>query len=117
MVISTGAALANYHDQRQLPHGLYWGVYLGTEPMAAWKLDIWAVTAAHHQASMVQMQTLRQRLTPQRRRTILELKTHYCSDGRYRRSITSQDLYRAVLEHDVSTVDTFERFLLAQRNA
>ena len=28
-----------------LPHGLYWGVYLGNEREGAWKIDIWAVTS------------------------------------------------------------------------
>lgn len=34
---------------KNLPTGLYWGIYLGNERTGAWKIDIWAVNASECQ--------------------------------------------------------------------
>jgi hypothetical protein len=94
-----------------LPPGLYWGIHLDCDDKEAWKIDLWAVTSHQYDVLMAHLHMLAQRLTPASRRTILELKTYYWHDPRYRRSLTSQDLYRAVLDHGITDVAGVEQYL------
>lgn len=61
----------------------------GLPPGLYWKLDVWVVPRAHHHTSEALLQRIQEQLTPETRLVILTLKTHYCHDARYRRSITS----------------------------
>lgn len=54
---------------------------------------------------------MRERLTTENRSAILEIKGAYWRQPEYRDSITSDLIYRAVLNNDVRSVDDFELFL------
>ncbi len=94
-----------------LPRGLYWGVYLGDERRGAWKIDIWAVEAEHHQASWRALDALRNRLSQASREAILRIKTDVWSHPEYRRGFSSRDIYEAVLEQGVADVEGFWKHL------
>jgi hypothetical protein len=58
-----------------LPHGLYWGVYLGDERSGAWKVDIWATGAAGFEQTNAFRKRIESKLTPDTRRTIMLIKS------------------------------------------
>jgi hypothetical protein len=51
-----------------------------------------------------------ERLAPDIREAILAIKHHYWNDPRYRTTITSAMIYRAVLDGGVRTVTDFEAY-------
>ncbi len=90
------------------PNGLYWGIKLGNERCGAWKLDLWFLDAEGYETHAKYCDNLRLRLTPETRSAILEIKEAYWRRGEYRNTITSDLIYRAVLDHGVRTVHDFE---------
>lgn len=98
-----------------LPRGLYWGVYLGDERKGDWKIDIWALDGDQCQMAIDYGTDLARRLTPETRLSILDIKSQCWQDPNYRRSFTSQDIYQAVLEEGVTSMNGFEAFLRGQR--
>jgi hypothetical protein len=102
----------SYRNERNantpgLPPGLYWGVYLGNERAGAWKIDIWAVTAQECQQRLHYCDSIKEKLTPEAAQTILEIKSTCWTDADYRRSYSSADIYKAVLENNIATVEEF----------
>ena len=94
-----------------LPRGLYWGVYLGDEHKGDWKIDVWALDGDQCQKAIDYEADLAGRLTPEIRLSILRIKSQCWQDPGYRRSFSSQDIYRAVLEEGVTSMNGFEAFL------
>ena len=92
------------------PNGLYWGIKLGDERQGAWKLDLWFLDLDSYQQHSKYCDDLRARLTPETRAAILELKEAYWRRREYRDTITSDQIYHAVLDHNVRTVRDFESF-------
>jgi hypothetical protein len=93
------------------PNGLYWGIKLGDERQGAWKLDLWFLTAESYEEHLKYCEDLRVRLTPETRAAILKIKEAYWQRREFRNTITSDMIYRAVLDHDVRTVQGFESFV------
>ncbi len=94
-----------------LPRGLYWGVYLGHERGSTWKIDIWAVGPDECAGLLAYCNSIAGRLTPETRRRILAIKSRFWKDPRYRRTVTSQDIYSAVLDDGIADVQGFEEYL------
>ncbi len=94
-----------------LPHGLYWGVYLGNGSHGAWKIDVWAIEPEQYQALSSHQEAIADTLTPETRRTILNIKAAIWNKPDYRRTFSSQDVYQAVLQHDVTTLDEFWNYV------
>ncbi|HEY0737251.1 MAG TPA: hypothetical protein VGD69_20200 [Herpetosiphonaceae bacterium] len=99
-----------------LPHGLYWGIYLG-EARRAWKIDLWLVDSSQYHVLQSTIETIAVRLTPSARRIILEIKTAIWNDPRYRREVTSRDVYAAVLDQGVTTLEEFWAYIRQKRAA
>ena len=98
-----------------LPRGLYWGIYLGDERKGDWKIDVWTLGGDQCQQAIDYGADLVRRLTPETRLRILDIKSQCWQDPGYRRSFSSQDIYRAVLEEGVTSMNEFEAFLRRQR--
>lgn len=96
-----------------LPRGLYWGVYLGDERKGAWKIDIWASDEKGFQAATRHDAWLRPALTDEVRKNILRVKSAVWTDPRYRKSFSSLDVYRAVIERGVQDTEGFFAYLAA----
>jgi len=92
------------------PNGLYWGIKLGDERKGAWKIDLWFLDTQDYERHSKYCDCLRDRLTTETRSAILDIKEAYWRRREYRDTITSDLIYRAVLDHDVRTVQDFERF-------
>lgn len=92
-----------YHNVRLMwLKGCSWG---------GWKLDLWFLDEAGYEKLSKYCDSLRLRLTPETRSAILEIKEAYWRSREYRHTITSDSIYRAVLDHDVRTVHQFARLL------
>jgi hypothetical protein len=93
------------------PNGFYWGIKLGNERQGAWKLDAWFLDLVSYEQHANYSANMRERLTTENRLTILEIKEAYWRRPEYRDTITSDLIYRAVLDSGVRTVNDFERLL------
>jgi hypothetical protein len=93
-----------------LPAGLYWGVYLGNERAGAWKIDIWAVTKLECSKLLQYCVTIKQKITTETAQRILEIKSECWQDPEYRRSYSSSDIYNAVLDNDVTSIEEFNEY-------
>jgi hypothetical protein len=90
--------------------GLYWQLRYRHEDGVDWKIDMWSLPHHHpgpYAAAVVDLMT--HALTDETRLAILELKEHALRDPALRcRSI---NIYRAVLDDGVRTVDQFRTWL------
>ena len=93
-----------------LPRGLYWGIHMGNEREGAWKIDVWAVDSNECQQHLKYCNDLAERLTPSSRLEILNIKSQCWKDSDYRRSYTSTDISRAVLDEGVSDIEGFKEY-------
>jgi hypothetical protein len=93
------------------PNGLYWGIRLGDTRRGAWKLDIWFLDQAGYDQHAAYSSAMRERLTTENRSIILAIKEAYWQRPEYRDTVTSDMIYRAVLDHGVGTLTDFARFI------
>src|SRR5689334_13171051 len=92
------------------PNGLYWGIKLGDERRGAWKLDLWFLDLAGYQQHAAYSASLRERLTPETRSAILAIKEAFWQQPSYRDTITSDLIYRAVLDRGIRAICDFKQF-------
>jgi hypothetical protein len=97
------------------PHGLYWGIYTRRVGLDEWKINLWAMTAEESRTRTQYLEHLTARLNEPNRRIILTIKRRVSSHPDYRRRFTSSDIYTAVLEHGVTTIDAFRYWLKIHR--
>lgn len=93
------------------PDGFYWGIKLGDERQGAWKLDVWFQNEAGYQEHADYSSRMRERLTAKTRQIILAIKESYWQRPSYRDTVTSDMIYRAVLDDGVRSISDFERFV------
>lgn len=93
------------------PNGFYWGIKLGDERKGAWKLDLWFLDATSYEGHARYSAGMKDSLTPEARSIILAIKEAYWRRPEYRDSVTSDQIYRAVLAGGVRDVNGFESFL------
>ncbi|MFD9736121.1 hypothetical protein [Umezawaea sp. NPDC059074] len=123
-VVSIGAELARHHRVERVlfrndtgdwntdanyPDGFYLGVNYRSSAGDDWNLDIWFVDEPERQPDLAHVKALPARLTPETRTAILEIKKAYLGRPEYGKSVNGYEIYRAVLDHDVRTVEDFER--------
>ena len=94
-----------------LPVGLYWGIYLGDEKRGAWKIDIWGLIGKECEERLEFCNHIAERITPDTKIKILEIKSRCWMDPLYRKFYTSNDIYRAVLEKHVQDLEGFKVYL------
>ena len=93
--------------------GLYWGIYTGDLQADGWKIDLWAIDSPEHARLQAHADGIAARLTPEARTRILRVKAGCWMRPGYRRRYSSQDIYRAVLDHGIGDLDAFEAYLQA----
>jgi hypothetical protein len=97
------------------PNGFYWGIKLGDPRQGAWKLDLWFLDQMWYERHAAYSSGMREKLTTKNRAAILAIKEAYWRQPEYRDTITSDMIYRAVLEHGVETSNDFARFIKEKR--
>ena len=93
------------------PNGLYWGIKLGDERKGAWKIDLWFLDQPGFDEHLQYCADLSARLTPETRSAIMAIKEAYWQRRAYRDTVTSDIIYRAVLDQGVRTIAEFENFI------
>ena len=91
-------------DPATYPDGLFLGVDYRSDEH--WELDIWFVDEPERQPDLQHIEWLGRQLTDDTRAAILELKHHLHGTPDY----SSHRIYRAVLDHGVTSLEDFERF-------
>jgi hypothetical protein len=91
-------------------HGLYWGIRLGDLRQGAWKIDLHAEDSERCEEMVARCRALSSRLTPDYRARILEIKAAIWNHTEYRKSVTSQNVYDAVLDRGVETPEEFWKY-------
>jgi hypothetical protein len=94
-----------------LPLGLYWGIYLGNEREGAWKIDIWAVNTSECERLLKFCSDLKLKLSSATILQILDIKSRCWKDPQYRKSYLSTDIYNAVLERNVTDIESFNNYI------
>jgi hypothetical protein len=91
-------------DDSAYPDGLFLGVEHVTEQV--WEVDIWFVDEPDRQPDLAHVSEFSQRLTDADREAILTIKHALAGRPGY----SSHRIYRAVLDHGVTSLEEFERF-------
>jgi hypothetical protein len=92
------------------PNGYYWGLKTGDERAGAWKLDVWFLDQEDYSAHRAYSAAMGRRLTTETRAAICAIKESYWRRAEYRDTVTSADIYRAVLDHGVRRLEDFAQW-------
>ncbi|MEV5544318.1 hypothetical protein AB0L13_46785 [Saccharopolyspora shandongensis] len=95
------------------PDGLYLGVSYRALDGADWTLDIWFVDRPDRQPDLEHLRTLAPRLDDEHRALVLAIKEELAK--RPAEGIASYEVYRAVLDHGVTTTAEFDDWRAEQR--
>ncbi|MER5391978.1 hypothetical protein [Saccharopolyspora sp. NPDC002686] len=94
-----------WNTDPRYPDGLYLGVEYRCPAEQDWTLDIWFVDEPDRQPDLEHLRTLPPRLTDDHRRAILRIKSALAHRPE---QPPSYEVYRAVLDHGISTVEQFD---------
>jgi hypothetical protein len=91
-----------------LPQGFYWGLR-GEYPKSGptWKFDLWTARAEEFERGLPRMAEWLNKMTEESRFYILAIKDALCNTIEYRRTIHSVDIYEAVLDCNIHTLEEF----------
>ncbi len=87
--------------------GLYWGIHTGMLNDGGWKIDLWGVPADVASERVAYCDKIDAAMTNEMRRHVLAIKHVVCRHPRYRDTVTSQDVYDAVMTGGATTVEEF----------
>ena len=93
------------------PDGLYLGLRYRSPAGKDWTIDLWFVDEPDRQPDLAHLRTLSVRLTPTTRAAILRIKDSWWNHPKVQPRVSSYDIYSAVLDGDVRTVDQFVQWL------
>jgi hypothetical protein len=93
------------------PDGLYLGLRYRSPTGKDWTIDLWFVDEPDRQPDLAHLRTLPGRLTPTTRAAIIRIKDSWWNHPKVQPSVSSHDIYSAVLDGDVRTVDQFVQWL------
>ena len=94
------------------PDGWYIGVEYRSQQGEEWTLDFWFVAEPQRQPDLLQLRRALPMLTDEHRTAIITIKRARSSRPEHPPGLSSR-IYDAVLEHDVQTVEQFDRWLAA----
>jgi hypothetical protein len=93
------------------PDGLYLGVRYTSLKGMDWNLDIWFVDEPEKQPDLKHVKTMPDRLTPELRKSILQIKSIWATHDEYGKKVKSYDIYKAVLDDRVRTPNQFDEWM------
>lgn len=102
------------YPTEQLPHGLYWGIRVEQNVRLRWKLDIWALQPNIIKAHQNELNRLKNKLTPELRALILELKQALLTPEGRTPILSGYPIYCAVLDHGIYSIDEVKEYLKNQ---
>ncbi|MDO8618447.1 MAG: hypothetical protein Q7R49_00720 [Candidatus Daviesbacteria bacterium] len=104
-IIDNTALIEPHH-----PKGLYLGIRYELATQKTWKIDIWFLDNTDSHANEYTLK-LKERLTDESRQIILDIKSQIDHSPKYAKEIYSTDIYDAVLDKGVKSLDEFKEYL------
>lgn len=98
------------------PDGLYMGIKYRLREGHDWNLDIWFVDEPERQPDLAHLKIMPERLRPELRASILNIKHSWVSRPEYGKTVKSYDIYKSVLDDGVRTPDQFLEWLAKKKN-
>jgi type I restriction-modification system DNA methylase subunit len=95
--------------EKNRPQSMYIGVIYNLDGID-WKIDIRYLNPSDAWAED-DLKRIKSRLTSEKIQMILEIKTAFHSHPKYRKEISGYEIYNAVLDKNISTVDEFNNYL------
>ena len=92
--------------EKRPENALYWGIKTGD-----WWIDIWAMSENVYARSDKYIKEVKEKLTTENRNIILELKAKLINKKTYGINFGSRELYDAVLNNNVKTIQDFEKYI------
>jgi hypothetical protein len=98
-----------YHDPRNPgDKGFYWGLQVNSSlDGETWKIDLWTAKAEEFEIGSPKRAFWENRLTEDKRYSILAIKEAIWNLPEYRKNLLSVHVYEAVLEYNICNIDEF----------
>lgn len=95
--------------EKNRPQSFYIGVIYNLNGIN-WKIDIRYLTSSSAYAGD-DLKQIRTQLSEDKIKSILEIKTAFHNHPKYRKEFSGYDIYKAVLEKNISTIEEFKKYL------
>ena len=92
------------------PRSMYIGIILENSQKKRWKIDI-RILSGNDGWAQDDIDKIKSRLTPSVIKNILKIKKDAAKHPKYRKEISSVDIYTSVLDKDVKDLDGFKKYL------
>lgn len=102
-------------QSRHLPQGYYWGCYAQIQSYD-WKVDVWAISPEETARKQQKLHDIKTNMNDMQRLAIMQIKHSLHHHPLYRKHFFSLDIYNAVLEDRVDSVDGFRKWLQQHRD-
>ena len=98
-------------NPNRYPDSLYLGITY--EPVAGkeWNFDIWFIDEPSKQPDLIHIHDIPRMLDDEKLISIMRIKTEWVEKPEYRKTVTSYDIYKAVLNQNIKTVVEFAEWL------
>lgn len=103
-----------FNTDPRYPDGLYLALDYEREEGKVWNVDIWFVDEPDQQPDLKHLRELPPLLTKKKRVAILRIKQEWAGRPEYRKTVTSYQIYDAVLHHGIETPEAFDRWRTVQ---
>lgn len=97
-----------------LPQGYYWGCFAVINSNA-WKVDVWSISSKDFVQKQREIHELKSKINGVQRKMILMLKNNLHNHPLYRKKFFSVDIYNAVIQDNIYSVENFRDWLLLNR--
>lgn len=97
-----------------LPKGLYWGIHTNLFDQK-WKIDIWVIDFKEVKRKQSVVEDVKIKMDNCNRKSILELKNILHSHPLYRKKFFSIDIYNAVLDDKIVSIEQFKEWLCTKK--
>lgn len=101
--------------RKNLPEGLYWGIYFNNEYDNQWKIDIWMMSSEEYEPFERHFNELNSKMTDTSKKIIMDIKSQSWQHPKYRKEFTSQDIYKAVLDKNIQNMTDFKFYLRKEK--
>lgn len=112
LAVALSPRKASYTDHLNFPAtkgvpGLYWGIHTGPLNKGGWQIDLWGVSTDVCNERVQCCERMVAAMNEETRQSILLIKNVVCRHPEYRNTVTSQDVYSAVMSGGANTVEQF----------
>jgi len=97
-------------DGVKKPKGLYVGAEYVDKENNKWKIDVWLLTKDSARTKDT-TEMLKHKLTPKFKEIILDIKSQLSTHPKYRKEISSVDIYTAVIDSGIKNLEGFKQYL------